>query len=248
MYYYLNMALKTFITVLFYLLPTVVFTTQTENISAQKIVDSVSLYNTALKKFNNNELGFAKGYIEQSLFFNPLNSLSQKLHLKIKKSLAKNLGTQRREEVSFLTYVFDMIPSWFSYILLIGAALLLFYSLARLHFNEASFYKKNPQQSLKVLGFTALFFLSALLHIAKESFYLTKWACTTAPTTFLFTGPSAQNFVQTSSLLEGSCVQVVSILPQWVSLKPLNHPSGWANLKDLMIVRDYKIDPSWNKD
>ncbi len=242
------MVFKTLIIILLYLPPKAALATEKETKSAQKIVHSISLYNTALEKFNSNNLGLAKGYIEQSLFLNPLNSFSQKLNAKIKKALSKNLGVEIREEISFFVYAFDIVPPWLSYIFLIIATLLFFYSLARLHFNEASSYKKNPQLRLRTLGFTFFLILSASLHIAKESFYLTKWACTTAPGTFLFTGPNAQTFVQTSSLPQGSCVQVVSVLPQWVSLKPLNHPSGWANLDDLMIVRGYKIDPSLNKD
>ncbi|MGH1468750.1 MAG: hypothetical protein ACRBBP_07715 [Bdellovibrionales bacterium] len=242
------MVLKILITFLLYIPLTPALATQTDDLTAQKINNSTHYYNSALKHLQESNLGKAKAFIERSLFLNPLSPSAYKLNTKITEEITESLGTSRKEEVSFSSHLLGVIPSLFSYIFLICALILFFLSLARLTFSEKSSYKTNPKLRLKTTATAFLLFLSVLLYTAKEASLATKWACITSSSSSLFTGPHENSFVQTTSLPQGSCIEVVSTMPNWVSLKPAHHPAGWANRNDLMIVRGYKFDPSINKD
>lgn len=242
------MVLKILITFLLHLPLTAALATQTQNTTAQKSDNSNYYYNSALQNLKGEQLGVAKAQIERSLYLNPLSPSSHKLNAKITEKIVDTLGTNRKEEISFSTRLLSFIPPLISYIFLISALILLCLSVAKLHYSEKSSYKTNPKLRLKTTGFAFMLFLSALTYFSKEFSLSNKWACITSSSTPLFTGPNEQSFVQTTSLPQGSCVQVISSAANWVSLKPAHHPAGWANLNDLTIVRGYKFDPSINKD
>lgn len=242
------MVLKILITFLLHLPLTAALATQTETVTAQKTDSSISYYNSALKELHTSKLGLAKANIERSLFLNPLSLSSHKLNSKITEKIAENLGSSRKEEISFSSRLLSLIPSSVSYIFLIIALIMFFLSLAKLSFSEKSSYKTNPKIRLRTTALAFVLFLSVLVYASKEVSLATKWACVTSPTSPLYTGPNEETFVQTTSLPQGSCVQVVSTLSNWVSLKPAHRPSGWANRNVLTIVRGYKFDPSINKD
>lgn len=237
-----------FITFLLYLPLSTVFATPPELSLASTSSHSIAYYNLALKKLNTSELGFAKSYTERSLFLNPTSSLTQKLNSKITERLSKSLDERKREELTLFTRFLDFIPFFFSYIFLIFALFLLLFCLAKLRFIEQSSFKNNPKLRLKATGLALFAFCALLLYLAKENSQKTKWACVLTPETALFTGPDPKQYVQTTSLPQGSCVQVVSQSKNWISLKPAHHPPGWTNHNDVMIVRGDKFDPPHNKD
>ncbi len=225
-----------------------VFAAKTETLHQEAKGNSNSYYNLALKNFNAKNLGFAKAYIERSLYLNPLSTSSHNLNALINNKLTESLGGRNREVVSSLSRMLDFIPSTFSYVILIVALFLISLSLAKLHFVEKSSFKDSPHLRIRTAGFAFLLFCSFLLFLTKEQSASKDWACVTSAETALFTGPKSEGYVQTGSLQLGSCVEAIKIFKDWISLKPTNSPSGWARRSDIMLVRGYKIDPPKNSD
>lgn len=239
---------KIIITFLFCLPLSTVFAAQAETSPLEIKYDSNAYHNLALKSFNEKNLGKAKAYIERSLYINPLSSSSRELNSVIIEKLTESIGTRRQEAVPGTSRFLDFIPSSIPYIFLIIALFLVSFSLAKVRFTEDSSFKSQPQLRLKTTALTFLLFCATLLYWAKESAQSTSWACVTSSEVELFTGPSSKDFVQTGSLPQGSCIEVVQVTKNWLALEPLYSPSGWASRSDTMLVRSYKFDPPNNKD
>ncbi len=214
--------------------------------SSEHLQNSVQFYNAAVEALNKEELGLAKAYVEQSLYLNPLRSNAWKLKTKIFDLITeKNAGTPPAE-VSSLSQIADFIPSIISFALLFIFAFFLLIKLTKLVYIERSTFLKNSELRGVCLLWGLLFSAAVSLHLYKLKTSTQKWACVTTSDAKVLTGPNTDDYVQTGSLIEGSCAQVITDLQKdggWVSLKAHGKEPGWVKRKSVFILRGSKFDP-----
>lgn len=224
--------------------------TKSENMKAllqEDPDDSAALYNLALieQKAGNTALSLALA--EKSLYTNPINFDAIKLkNLSAEKLAATSSG--QIESVPTVYRVLDMLP-YFLLLGVCGVSLVIFaYSLGILRYQENISFRAQPQKRLQSALLAAASAVCLALLFFKTQSQGEVWACVVSKEAQLFTGPSAKDFPQVSSLETGNCSKAVRIDEAWISLSPSNKSSGWTLKNQVLVVRGNKFDPLFKSD
>lgn len=209
--------------------------------------DSSAFFNLSLMQNRKKQLGSALANSERSLFLNPLNLKALSLKTSILEKI-KDKSSNRIEEIPIIHQIFDFLPSALLFIACLSSLILFAFKIGKLRLKELKTFKNQPTERLNTSLVFALFLCLSALFGTKYYFQNQIWACVTAESAPLHTGPAIKRFPQVSTLNEGDCSRVVFLNKNWVSLKPQYQNPGWTPKKHLLIVRGNKFDPLFNKD